>query len=376
MVMKTALILGGTGAMGGYLVDILSHKTDWAVYVTSRSDKSSSGNIEYIKGNARDKVFLSSLLSKQMFNVIVDFMNWGYDEFKECHKELLSATDHYVFLSSSRVYDFSDTPIIENSPRLLDNTTDTAFLQTQRYALRKARQENMLEESGQTNYTIIRPYITYSDRRLQLGIYEKEQWLYRVLNGKPIVIREEILSKKTTLTYGNDVSLALSRVMEHPPLAGPVHIMSEETMTWGNILKLYDEVIKEELGIDIQVFLSRNMTELEELFEGGYNTKYDRLFDRSFDNAFAESTCGHIEYLSMKSGLKKCLKKFLRDWKIQGNGLFKAIMWDYEALMDKILGIEMLMPEMDEEEKDLYMSTLSDNVCRRTDYSLSKWKNM
>ena len=236
-------------------------------------------------------------------------------------------------------------------------TTDEAFLQTQRYALRKARQEDMLMKSGKTNYTIIRPYITYSDRRLQLGIYEKEQWLYRLLNDKPIIIREEFLSKKTTLTYGHDVSSVLTRVMKSAPLSGPVHIMSEETMTWGSILKLYAGIIKEETNKDIKIYTTRHMTEIENLFEGGYNTKYDRLFDRSFDNSLAEKLYGHVVYMGMEDGLKKCLKRFIHDWKKTGNSLFLSIMWDFEAIMDRMLSIDGAMPEMSGEGFDLYKRT-------------------
>ena len=371
--MKTALILGGTGAMGRYLVELLSQRHDWSVSVTSRNDRKNIGNIKFIKGNARDRAFMSSFLTGRHFDVIVDFMNYGYDEFMECHKKLLSVADHYVFLSSSRVYAFSETPIIEKSPRLLDVTTDQDFLQTQRYALRKARQENILKESGFTNYTIIRPYITYSDRRLQLGVYEKEQWLYRVLNDKPIVIREEILSKRTTLTYGKDVSYVLSRVMDSKPLAESVHIMTEETMTWGKVLSIYREVIKKELDKDIKVFTTRAMSEIEDLFEGGYNTKYDRLYDRSFDNALAELRYGHVEYLSMEQGLRSCLKQFIVDWRYYGNSLFLDLMWDYEALMDWMLAIERPMPEMDEEGQNTYRLTLDKALNNHKRFELSEW---
>ena len=83
---------------------------------------------------------------------------------------------------------------------------DEEYLKTDEYALSKARQEKILEESGYLNWTIIRPYITYSKERLQLGIYEKEDWLYRVLNGKTIIFSKDIEKYKTTLTYGYDVA--------------------------------------------------------------------------------------------------------------------------------------------------------------------------
>ncbi|MBR5947729.1 MAG: NAD(P)H-binding protein [Clostridia bacterium] len=337
--MKTVLILGGTGAMGKYLVDILAKDSSWEVFVTSRSAREDCGSVKYIKGNARDREFMSGLFANARFDVIVDFMNYGYDEFSLCHKELLSHTDHYVFLSSCRVYDDCAEPIREDAPRLLDTTADLAFLQTQRYALRKARQENMLKTSGFSNYTIVRPYITYSDGRLQLGVYEKEDWLYRVLNDKPLVIRAEILDRATTLTWGNDVARVLARVAGSKPLNGAVHITSEETLTWRSILKLYSEVIKAETGKDAEIYTAHGqaMEAVEALFEGGYNTKYDRLFDRSFNNSLAETLYGHVDYLDMDSGLRSCLKAFINEWKQCGNSAFLPCTPDFETLMDELL---------------------------------------
>ena len=334
--MKTALILGGTGAMGVYLVDELINQGEYDIYVTSRSERTSfHNNLHYIKGNARDEEFIKSVLTKR-WNVIVDFMNYGYDEFKERHPLLLDNTDHYVFLSSARVYSYSDFPIKENHPRLLDVSDDKEFLSTQRYALRKARQEDMLKESGRVNYTIIRPYITYSPERLQLGIYEKEQWLYRILHKKPVVIRKEILNKKTSLSSGKDVSFVISRIMGNKSAFGEAyHIATEETMKWKDILELYIDIIKNRTGIVPMIYLSDNMPLLENCFEGGYNTKYDRLYDRCFDNSKSHIFSEDMKYISMKDGLSDALNNFL-----EGERKFLSIQQDFEAFSDRMIGID------------------------------------
>lgn len=51
-------------------------------------------------------------------------------------------------MSSSRVYADSQTPITENSPRLLDVYKEEEYLKTDEYALSKARQEDILHRSG------------------------------------------------------------------------------------------------------------------------------------------------------------------------------------------------------------------------------------
>ena len=336
--MKKVLILGGTGAMGVYLVKILSQKKDMEVIVTSRSLRQDFDNVHFVKGNAREDHFISNMLTNNHYDAIVDFMNYNYEEFKARHRMLLSSTDHYIFLSSSRVYDYSPIPLTEDSPRLLDKTTDKVFLSTNRYALRKAREEDMLNNSGLKNYTIIRPYITYSDRRLQLGICEKEDWLWRVLHDKEILFSERVLDKKTTLTFGEDVSQGIARIVVNGhPTGIPVHITTEETMTWGEILELYKTTIKKETGKDIRIYTSQEIQPIEEIYEGGYNTIYDRQWDRCFCNTKAEQICGHIDYKGMKEGLSSCLNSFLIDWKREGDSIFLPLNKDYHSTMDALL---------------------------------------
>ena len=336
--MKKALILGGTGAMGVHLVSLLAGCTkEWKVDVTSRSERVDFKNVHYIQGNAHDDFFIKSLVKNTTYDVIVDFMNYGFDEFLHRYQILLNATSHYVFLSSSRVYAESPLPITEHSPRLLETTTDAEFLATQRYALRKARQEDMLLNSGKTNFSIIRPYITYSTQRIQLGIYEKEQWLFRLLNRKPLVIRKDILSKRTTLTSGLDVANVLARVMQGQPLNSPLQIVSTENITWNEILCLYCSIIKHETDIPVSIFTTNSLGDIERLFEGGYNTQYDRLLDRIFDNSKVKSLYKYTQYLPVKIGLTNCLTQFIHEWKQKGNQIFLPLIQEYEEIMDEML---------------------------------------
>ena len=107
--MKT-LVLGGTGAMGVDLVKILAERGE-DVTVTSRSErKSEYNNVEYVMGDAHDTAFLKSRFDKQ-YDAVVDFMIYNTEEFKARRDLLLGSTKQYVFLSSSRVYADSKTPI-------------------------------------------------------------------------------------------------------------------------------------------------------------------------------------------------------------------------------------------------------------------------
>lgn len=364
--MKKILVFGGTGAMGVYLVDILSKTGLYEIDVTSRSNRESTHPyLKYIKGNARDNDFMNSLLSEH-YDVIIDFMNYNLDEFADRCNYLLSSCGQYVWFSSSRVYADSETPITENSPRLLEVTLDKDFLATNRYALRKARQEDLITKSGFNNYTIIRPYITYSNERLQLGIYEKEQWLYRILKGRDLVINKNIIDKQTTLTYGYDVSLAISKLVGNQDAFGKViQIASSENMTWREILKLYLDILKEKKNLTPRIYLSDHMRAIDQLYEGGYNTIYDRVYNRHFDSTFIEiltNSKGNVFNKDMRVGLSECLSDFL-----DNNRGFLKIDWQFEAYQDILTG-GMASPDEFYSEEDYnsylrYRNTPISEIC-------------
>ena len=332
------LVLGGTGAIGVHLVQLLSNN-NIKTFVTSRSNKNSEKNIHYIQGNAHDIEFLQMVLLER-WDVIVDFMSYATASFSERINLLLDATSQYIFLSSSRVYADSNQPIIETSPRLLDVSKDNEFLLTDEYSLAKARQEDILRNSGRNNWTIIRPYITYSENRLQLGVLEKEEWLYRALHGRTIVFSEDINSKITTLTYGFDVSRGILAVIGHSNTLGETfHITIEDYITWNEVLSIYIEVLEKHLGNRPKILLI-NIEQFVEIHPAKYQIIYDRFFDRQFDNSKISKYVEVNSYRKAELGLKTCLEGFLK------NASFNSLNWQLEARKDKQAGDKTPLKEI------------------------------
>lgn len=115
-------------------------------------------------------------------------------------------------MSSSRVY--ADAPLInENSTRLLDVCTDKEYLESNEYAIIKAMEENVIIDSQYTNWTIVRPSLTYAENRIQLDVLEKENCLYRVLNSRSIFFSEDLMDKYYTLSYGRDVADGIAQLV-------------------------------------------------------------------------------------------------------------------------------------------------------------------
>lgn len=321
------LVLGGTGAMGVHLVKLLS-EAEIDCCVTSRKNRIASSGVRHIKGDAHQLEFLSRLLHEH-WDAIVDFMVYTTQEFADRVQLLLNGTSQYVYLSSARVYAESESPITEDAPRLVDICQDKEYLATDEYALKKARQENILKTSGKSNWTIIRPYITYSEKRLQLGTLEKEEWLYRALHGRTIVFSSDIASKKTTLTYGRDVARGIISILGNTTALGEAfHITCLKSCRWTDVLNVYSKVLEARLGKRPKIAL-QGLEQFMRYRPAPYQVLYDRLFDRTFDSAKIAQFVDLEQFCPIESELQRCLEVFLEHPK------FNDIDWKNEAFKDR-----------------------------------------
>lgn len=345
--MKEILLLGGTGAMGEHLATLLSNDVKNKVYITSRSSRQNKGNIFYIKGNAMSDDFLFPLLKSRKWTAIVDFMIHTTKTLSDSCSQLLENTEQYIFISSSRVYSPSDSPLNENCELLINSCTNSKYLETEEYALAKARQENVLRSSGFSNWTIVRPYITYSTNRLQLGIYEKENWLYRALHGRTILMSEDILAKKTTLTHGHDVAKGIASLIGNPKAIGECfNITSSESKTWGEILSIYLDTLEKYLNKRPKVKVIKQF-QYQDDNTPNYQLVYDRLHNRTFDNNKIKAFAGTEAFISAEEGLSQCLADFLKNVK------FNSINWYEEVSKDRITHECANMKEIDSSTKKI-----------------------
>ena len=195
---KSILVLGGTGAMGRYLVPKLADD-GYRVDVVSLDDWTSDrANLRYLKANAKDEAVRAELLANH-YDGIVDFMIYHTTpEFRHVAPQMLANTDHYIYLSTYRVFDES-VPTDERSPRLWDTVTEPDFHNSEDYCMFKARGEDWLRASAFGNWTIIRPAITYSQKRCQLTTLEREHFLPLASSGDPIYISEETWNVQATM---------------------------------------------------------------------------------------------------------------------------------------------------------------------------------
>lgn len=278
------------------------------VVVTSRRDRVSNiPGVCYVKGNAKETGFLSGLLANH-WDAVVDFMVWSTDEFKARAARFLNATDQYVFTSSYRVY--ADSPVItEDSPRLLDVIENPEYLATDEYALAKARCENMLFDSGRSNWTIVRPAITYDGTgRFQLTVHEADAWLWRALRGIPVPVPHAMLVKQATMTWGGDAARMIALLVGNPKAMGEAFTVSTaEHMAWEQIVSIYQTVVP---TLDVR---DCDTAGFERAHGAIWQIRYDRMYNRVVDNTKVLNATGlrQSQFATLQDGLTSQLEQYL-----------------------------------------------------------------
>ena len=282
---KRVLVLGGTGAMGIYTVPELAAK-GYLVDVLSMDQVSSANQaVKHYCVDAKNDDVLRDFMRNNRYDAVIDYLIYETRDFSRRVNFLLENTDHYIFLSTYRIYDNKEHPVKETSPRLLDASEDDQFLQyaDREYSLYKAQQENVLRASGYKNWSIVRPAITFSKFRYQLVTQEAAVIIRRAMEGKIVVLPESAMNVQATMSWAGDVAKMFAGLVLNPKAYGETFsLCTAEHHTWREIAQMYTEIVGlKYVTVDDDTYLnihgSRPFAD--------YQLRYDRCFDRIMDNS-------------------------------------------------------------------------------------------
>ena len=327
------LVIGGTGTMGSQLVDLLLRTDGNVVHIVSRHRALPGKNSIYYRGNALDAEFMRGVLATH-YDAIVDFMVYSPEVFQGMLPMLLKATDQYVSLSSSAVIADSPNPLDENSPRFLDVVPKDEI--TSEYHFLKAKTEDILKASPMRNWTIVRPHVTFGDKRIPLCTYEMDLWLYRAIRGLKIAIPEDILKNLTTLTYGRETAWQISKLIGKKNALGEIfQVGSSEVHTWGDIVEECRTVLKEK-GFHFESVPVDSKLMIKHIPYMASNFKCNRYFDHSFSLAKLHSAIGESSpgFGTLHENLSRCIDAAIPDYKAMRLDESKALLY---AGHDKVL---------------------------------------
>lgn len=309
---KRILVIGGTGAMGVYLVPELL-RMGYAVDVASLDTvESQNPDLRYIVADLYDDNALRELL-KNEYAAIVDFMvYWDPEKTFLPRRDLfLQYTEHYIFLSTYRIYAGIDAVTTENSPRLYDVSKDADFMAVKKheYSLYKAMSEDMMRASAYKNWSIVRPAITYSKRRFQLTTLEAQSFLPRTKAGKTVLLPKQALDVQATMSWAGDVAVMIARLLFNKNAFGETYsVTTAEHNSWREIAELYGELCGLKYAeIDKEDYLAIVSPDADYLPFSRYQLEYDRMFDRVMDNSKILNITGmkQSELMPLREGLRR-----------------------------------------------------------------------
>lgn len=273
------LLIGGTGILSTDIVkECLKKKYD--VYLFNRGHNNSEINekVHIIIGDIRNEQDVAKKMENYYFDVVVDFLSYTENELKQNLKIFNERCKQYIFISSATVYRKTKKgEKITEETELSNDSWD--------YANNKIKCEKLLKSNykeQKQKYTIVRPYVTYSEKRIPFAIIPSKQWTLanRILNGKPILLWD---SGKAicTLTQTKDFAVGIVGLfLNEKAYQEAFHITTDYTLTWKQALLDIGKALNMKVKIaDIDSdFIAKKMPEYKGVLFG------DKGLDREFDN--------------------------------------------------------------------------------------------
>ena len=241
--MKKALLIAGTGTLGGAVYPELLKK-GWTVDVISLDDfRSVSPRLNFVKASADLGLLERFYAEHPHYDAIVDFIHTPDVSLLKRRLDLnLAHTDQFVYLSSYRTYSDRDLVVTERTPQWLDVTTDREFLEKDTYAIPKSHGERHLRAKAGRNWTIIRPLITFSHYRLDLVTVGGYAILYRTAAGKKIPLPIEARDCAAGVGWAGNVGRELAELIGNEKALGDDFTLGMgENITWGDVASYYEE---------------------------------------------------------------------------------------------------------------------------------------
>jgi len=313
---KRVLLIAGGGTLGTYVSEELL-RLGADVEVICPEEKTSDNDHLIFHQSLATNELLTDLFSKKHYHGIVNFLHYNeVEDYDKIHSLLIENTDHLIFLSSYRVYADEQHPITEEAPRLLDVISEEAFLENEKYAVSKAKCEDYLrsKHAGEP-WTIIRPVISFSDRRLDLLMYSGNTVVRAADKGKELVMPSFARDYSAGLDWAGNSGKLIANLLFKPDAIGETFtIYSGHGLTWGEVAEAYHNTT----GVNVrwgdeQEFLDKNPT-LNPESPSWWTYKYDRRFNRDLDASKVLRVTGLTakDFETVEEGIRRELKKLGR----------------------------------------------------------------
>jgi len=311
---KKVLLIAGGGTLGTYVYTELLKK-DVCVDIICMEDKFSDDvRLTFYKAVATEE-YLKDFLSERHYDAIVNFLHYtDAQDFKNIYPVFKSSCDQYVFLSSYRVYADSKEPITEDSPRLYNTVFEKDYTEVDTYSIPNSLIEDFLNnECKGDGWTIVRPVISFSSRRLDLLLYSGRSLVRPALLGESVKLPSHVKDLYAGIDWaGNTGKIIANLLFKDDAIGEAFTIFSGQKMTWKDVADAYSNAI----GLKVE-WISE-----EEFYETQFKNyipehkmmwKYDRAYNRNIDASKVLKVTGlkKEDFSSVEDGIRKEFKIIL-----------------------------------------------------------------
>lgn len=176
---------------------------------------------------------------------------------------------------------------------------------TEDYAVPKSKNEHYIrEESGTTNWTIVRPVISFSAIRFDVVTESGKSIIDRAAAGIPIKLPLATKDLTAGLDWaGNSGKLIANLLFKEHTFGEAYTVSTAQNLKWGEVADLYSELI----GAKFEWVSTEEYLETRpDLKKNPWILKYDRLFDRYIDNTKILKATGltNKDFVSVREGIK------------------------------------------------------------------------
>ncbi len=307
---KRVLLIAGGGTLGTYVSEELLRLGAFVEVICPEEKVSDNERLVFHQSMATEEL-LGELFSKKHYDGIVNFIHYKeVEDYKKIHSLLIENTDHLIFLSSYRVYADEQHPITETAPRLSDVVVDTDFLNNEKYAVPKAKCEDyLMQECAGEPWTIVRPVISFSHKRLDLLLYSGKDVLKYAESGKEMLLPNIVKDYVAGIDWaGNSGKLIANLLFKSDAMGEAFTVYSGHGLTWGEVAEIYSALTGVKIRWCSEDEYVRNTPKIK---TEPWMWKYDRRFNRDIDSSKILHVTGlsQDDFSSVEEGIKCELEK-------------------------------------------------------------------
>lgn len=230
-------MIGGSGIISSEICQLAVQKgNSVTIFNRGRRREEINPSAKLIIGDVRndDVVNIKNKLEKE-YDVVIDFISYKPQQLKKTLDITANRCRQFIFVSSATVYSPDAEPPYNEESKIGNPLWA--------YAQDKADCEKWIKETKlPCNYTIIRPYVTYSHTRIPYQIAPIEYYtiINRLKCHKPVVICGK--ETKCTLTTAKDFAVgAYGLFLDSNSYGETFNVIGDYQTTWGNVIKILAE---------------------------------------------------------------------------------------------------------------------------------------